>query len=179
MNRLIIVIVFLTSGIWSCNRHVVPPLVVPEKDSSDHKSGIIQTEKENRLKPDSALFNALIKCDSTGKAYVAIINQLQGERVNQSINQNSQGKDLEIEIKAKDNAKEKIKVTVLWDTLYIYKQKPIPYKVEVPVNYVSGWQWFQIWLGRILAITLIAINIYRMYRDRFKSLLNRIKTIFN
>ena len=176
--RKLIFIIFLMSGIWSCNKKIVP-VVAPQKDSTEHKTGLIQTEKETNLKPDSALVRAYIKCDSTGKAYLSMINQLQGERVNQSINQNSQGKDLEIEIKAKDKAKEKIKVTVLWDTLYIYKEKPIPYPVEKPVNYVSGWQWFQIWMGRILLFLFIAVNAYRKFKDRFKSLLNGIKSIFN
>ena len=177
MSRLIIII-FLIAGIWSCNKKIVP-VVVTQKDSTEHKSGVIQTEKENNLKPDSALVRAYIKCDSTGRAYLATINQLQGERVNQSINQNSQGKDLEIEIKAKDKAKEKIKETFNYDSLYKYKEIPVPYKVEVPVNYVSGWQWFQIWMGRILLFLFIAVNAYRKFKNKFQSLLNGIKSIFN
>ena len=29
---------------------------------------------------------------------------------------------------------------------------------ETKVNYITSWQWFQIWLGRILLIALNSIN---------------------
>jgi len=175
----ILLIVFL--GI-ACNRHVVPPLVVTQKDSTEHKSGVTSTEKETPLKPDSALVHLQIKCDSLGRAYIAFINQLQGERVNQSINQSSQDKGLNIDIQAKDKAKERQKETVSWDTLYIYKEKPVPYPVDRPVNYVSGWQWFQIWVGRILLVLIIAANAFKLIRSKvgtLNDLLNKAKTIFN
>jgi hypothetical protein len=43
------------------------------------------------------------------------------------------------------------------DSIYISDsvQVPYPYEVEKPVNYVSGFQHFQIYLGRIAALIVL------------------------
>lgn len=53
---------------------------------------------------------------------------------------------------------------IIRDSIYISDSISVPYPVEiiVPQNYVSGWQNFQIWLGRILLgiILLYGLKLY-------------------
>ena len=178
MNKLSIITIILLLA-FSCSRKTVP-VITPIKDSTKQSSTIIERITETKLVPDSASIKALVKCDSTGQAYLSVINQLQGERVNQSINQTASGKDLSIEVKAKDRAKETQKESTRVDTVIKYLEKPVPYKVPVEVNVLTGWQWFQIWLGRILLLIYVILIVWNQIRNTgFKGLLNRAKSIFN
>lgn len=155
-------VIFLVLFTASCSR-LIAPVTIPIKDSTSNKLTIENSEVDRPAKPDSSLINALIKCDSSGRAYLAQLNQLRGERVNQSISQQNLGKDLKINIKASDNAKEKIIIRNRVDSVYVYQEKPAPLEVPIEVNKLTGWQWFQIWLGRILTIVIIIINLLKRF----------------
>ncbi|MDR1121810.1 MAG: hypothetical protein LBM08_12945 [Dysgonamonadaceae bacterium] len=55
------------------------------------------------------------------------------------------------------------------DSIYLNDTIRVPYPVEIPVevNYVSGWQNFQIWLGRILIAIVAGYCGIRFLRKRF------------
>jgi hypothetical protein len=52
------------------------------------------------------------------------------------------------------------------DSVYINDTIRVPYPVEVekPVKYVSGWQNFQIWMGRILMVMICVFAGYWFIR---------------
>jgi hypothetical protein len=53
---------------------------------------------------------------------------------------------------------------IIRDSVLIVDSVQIPYPVEVEkrVNYISGWQNFQIWFGRILLILIIVFILYKI-----------------
>jgi hypothetical protein len=61
---------------------------------------------------------------------------------------------------------------IVWDSIFINDTIRVPYPVDVPgerVNYVSGWQNFQIWLGRaLIAIVLGYFGVRYLKRKFFR-----------
>lgn len=56
------------------------------------------------------------------------------------------------------------------DSIFIRDSIPIPYEVPVPgpkVNYVTGFQNFQIWCGRILLLLVIGYFGFRFLKNKF------------
>ena len=181
MNKL--TTIFLLLGLCSCTRYITVEKPVYLKDSSKQSTTRNYSERENKLSPDSAYVKALVKCDSLGNAYLATIEQMQGERVMQNVvvSEPVRG-EISLRIKARDNAREVVKETNTADTVTRYIEKPVEIKVEVPVNNLTGWQWFQIWLARILVVVLIVVNAFKYFKSKFgtlKNLLNAIKKIIN
>jgi hypothetical protein len=59
---------------------------------------------------------------------------------------------------------------LLRDSIYLNDTIRIPYPVDIPgerVNYVTGWQNFQIWLGRILMAIVLGYLIFRCLKKKF------------
>lgn len=184
MNKLI-AIVFLISGICSCTKKVIVEKPVYIQDSTKNSTYKTYTEREKQLAVDSAVSRVRIECDSLGRAYIKDIEQIQGQRVNQDIQiatTPTRG-EISLLIKSTDRAKETIKESNSSDSLIKYKEIPVPYKVEVPVNYVTGWQWFWIYLGRILLMLAAVVCVWQLWLKgkvtSFKGILKRIKSIFN
>lgn len=108
------------------------------------------------------LIQALLECDSLGNVYM-----------NRLIAKGAFGKEPEIDIK--NNV---LSVQAPVDSQAIYLQlrdrneirsQSVSTTLEPEVvNQPNGWQWFQIWLGR-LAVVLMVILIM------FKTLLNRLR----
>jgi hypothetical protein len=42
----------------------------------------------------------------------------------------------------------------------IYKEIPLRVDVPIEVNKITGWQWFQIWTGRIFMFLWLIVIIY-------------------
>lgn len=56
---------------------------------------------------------------------------------------------------------------LLRDSIFIHDSIPVPYEVPVPgpqVNYVTGFQNFQIWCGRILLLFIIGYLGFRFLK---------------
>lgn len=56
------------------------------------------------------------------------------------------------------------------DSIFIYDSIPVPYEVSVPgpqVNYVTGFQSFQIWSGRILLFLVLCYFGFRFLKNRY------------
>ena len=55
------------------------------------------------------------------------------------------------------------------DSIIINDSIQVPYPVEVPVkvNFVSGWQSFQIWLGRILIGIVLGYLLLMLLKKKF------------
>lgn len=135
------------------------------------------------LPPDSALLEALIECDSAGQAQLRKIVALQAGRKLQAPS-----------VQLKDNrltAGCRIDSQAVYATLkdryerydtshYESHHNMMATVVEVPVNYVTGWQWFQIWCGRILLIILITWGATKLFSSKtslLKNLTQWVKSI--
>lgn len=129
------------------------PVVTTTSDKKDSSS---IAEKETILSkvylPDSALIEALLKCDSLGNVYIAEISQIRA------------GGQVKPEIIIRDNY---IKVTCKVDSLLIYQMyshrintstsMETDKKVEIQKPPGSSWQWFII----LPFLVAIAYVIYR------------------
>ena len=53
------------------------------------------------------------------------------------------------------------------DTICVYRDKPVPYKVEVPVvRPLTWWQRVLMWLGGVLGIGIVTMVAWAMWRVR-------------
>lgn len=113
--------------------------------------------------PDEGTVTALLRCDSLGNVYIKQIIDLKAVGTSQPPN-----------IRIRDNI---IRVVVPVDSQAVYMtlkdryettdQKTTVIPTPERINYLTGWQWFQIWWGRILTILLlvfIAWLIYEAYK---------------
>ena len=106
-------------------------------------------------KPDTGMVIAMLKCDSLGNVYVSRIIALEGALDSQ---------DPTIDIS--DNI---LKVVMPVDSFAVYAKLKDRYtttsKSELKtiikeVNFLTGFQWFQIWLGRVLLVLLLLAIVY-------------------
>lgn len=110
---------------------------------------------------DSAGFRAALECDSLGQVRIRQIEQYYA------------GQFVKPKVIVKDNW---LKVDCKIDSGAVYvawkqrtettEQKVTTVKVPPPVNYVTGWQWAQIWAGRLLIALVVVyagIKLLRRY----------------
>lgn len=161
MNRLALILLIILA-VTSCSRRVVPVAV---RDSVEHNIREQVEQKDVILPPDSALIHALLACDSLGRVYLKTIQNLQGERVHQSL----QLDDNILTVTATDNARERHYAQHTQETLVRYKE--IPVEVPVEVNRLSTWQSFQVWTGRIAIILMILFAVWRMLKARLNQII--------
>jgi hypothetical protein len=122
-----------------------------------------ETVIKERLVPveipaDSAVMSALLECDSLNNVRLVEIDELKSKRVESSFNLST--------VANKQSSLSYVVKTVL-DTVYIpakdsiiYQEIPLRVDVPVEVNRITGWQWFQIWAGRIFMFLWLIVIIY-------------------
>lgn len=156
--RIIAYLLFFTLFLGSCS------------SSRKAKSNLIQVpvmekiQVNNRLvpvyiPPDSATIKALFECDSLNNVRLKELTELKSS----SATTDFTFKDNTLRYRAdfkKDSARVQVRDSII--------EREVPVEVPVPyeVNIVTGWQWFQIWLGRILGSLLlifIGFRIAKMY----------------
>lgn len=152
-----------------CNRKAVTPTVTLH-DSTSTKVKVHKEVKENQLPPDSAWLKAFLKCDSLGNVYLAQIESLQGERVTQDLTLSNNT----INVKATDTGRKTERLEKTDSVAIVYREKPVKVPYPVYTNVLTQWQIFQIWLGRIAAVALLAFGAYK----RFKGKLNVVSKLF-
>jgi hypothetical protein len=110
------------------------------------------------IPPDSAIMSALLECDSMNNVRLVEIDELKSKRVESSFNLSTAGN--------KQSSLNYI-VRTVFDTVYIpakdsiiYQEVPLRVDVPVEVNRITGWQWFQIWAGRIFMFLWLIVIIY-------------------
>ncbi len=106
--------------------------------------------------PDKGVAMALLACDSLGKVYIRQIIDLKAV-----------GKSTKPDIQIHDNI---IKVVVPVDSQAIYitlrnRETTTESKTEIKPapeikNYLTGWQWFQLWVGRFALMVIILYLLY-------------------
>ena len=119
------------------------------------------------VQPDSSIIQALIQCDSTGRARLQEINALkESARLQQTIS-------IEPEPKPYKPAVITVKATV--DSMGIYLSYKERYKetaqiqkietvIEKEVNVLKWWQKLFIWLGSISTILIILTLVYALVK---------------
>lgn len=169
-----IAVIFLLA---SCCKQLTPQTTANTKDSvrTEVKYQLIEKIKDTTIYvgADSSLLVALLECDSTGSARLIQINKLKAGRTARpaaiSLNSN--------QLLVKCNI----------DSFAVYAQVKDRYQLkdtgsfqnksaqsviikEMPVNYVSGFQWFQIWTGRIFLLLLLLYCGWQLASTKFSIL---------
>ena len=65
-----------------------------------------------------------------------------------------------------------------WDTLVKTREAYYNFKSETKIikeNYVTGWQWFQIWAGRIVLILIVLLAAYKGFTTKFAGISRILK----
>lgn len=153
---LILAVFLLLSVVTGCKTQKV--IEVPIKQSEKITERLLPII----LPPDSALFDALLACDSLNNVYVRELNESKTPRIagNWRLNEN----------------RLIYKTIVKKDTIYMPQTEKevfveVPVKIEIvkEVNVLTTWQTFQIWCGRIAGgltgILLIFITVKSKYRS--------------
>ncbi|MCL1942800.1 MAG: hypothetical protein FWF54_04540 [Candidatus Azobacteroides sp.] len=148
-------IIILLISLISCKTQKM--IEVPVKESERITERLVPVV----LSPDSALFDAFLACDSLNNVY---IRQLSETRT-QGITGNWQMEDNRLVYKT----------IVKRDTVYLPQTEKeryveVPVKVEVikEVNVLTGWQNFQVWMGRF-ALAAAGISVgFMLIRSKLK-----------
>jgi len=156
-NKILMIIAIIVL-MFGCKTAQTPIVTVPIQ----YKEKIVE-----RLVPvvnpeDSANVMALFECDSANQVILKTLTEEKSRRMNSQFTFN-QGK---LNYNAKTN-----RDTVYLPSKEITKEKEIPVRVEVPVevNKISGWQWTQIYAGRVLLGFILAFGVYKALK--FKSII--------
>jgi hypothetical protein len=112
---------------------------------------------------DSAILAALLECDSANQVRLVEINELKSRRVESSLSLSA--------VAASGAATLNYRVQIVHDTVrvsakdsVVYREVPLRVEIPVEVNVITGWQWFQIWLGRFfacIAIIYLGIKLFK------------------
>ena len=164
MKRTIIAMAAILSLQSCCHKLYPHTTEVTEKTES-----VTETIRDTviMVQPDSSIMQALIQCDSTGRARLQEINALkESVRLQQTIS-------IEPEPKPYKPAVITVKATV--DSMGIYLTYKERYKetaqiqkietiIEKEVNVLKWWQKLFIWLGSISTILIILTLVYALVK---------------
>ena len=164
MKRTIIAMAAILSMQSCCHKLYPHTAEVTEK-----KESVTETIRDTviMVQPDSSIIQALIQCDSTGRARLQEINALkESARLQQTIS-------IEPEPKPYKPAVITVKATV--DSMGIYLTYKERYKetaeiqkietiIEKEVNVLKWWQKLFIWLGSISTILIILTLVYALVK---------------
>ena len=164
MKRTIIAMAAILSLQSCCHKLYPHTTEVTEKTES-----VTETIRDTviMVQPDSSILQALIQCDSTGRARLQEINALkESVRLQQTIS-------IEPEPKPYKPAVITVKATV--DSMGIYLTYKERYKetaqiqkietiIEKEVNVLKWWQKLFIWLGSISTILIILTLVYALVK---------------
>ena len=161
MKRIIIPIVALEAFCSCC------PKLYPHKTTNTENTVVItETIRDTviRVQPDSSIVQALIKCDSTGRARMEEIRTLkESARVQQTL-------------ALKDN---KLTAKTVVDSMGIYltykerhkdeqQVRTIETIIEKEVNILKWWQKWLMWIGICSIIIMSYYAIFRIVKLRLK-----------
>jgi hypothetical protein len=118
------------------------------------------------LPADSAVLTALLECDSLNRVRLVEISELKSRRVESgftlSEDKRDSGDNRDVGDAAGKQALLVYRIRTVHDTVrvaardsIVYKDVPVTVEVPVEVNVLTGWQWFQIWTGRIVLVLVL------------------------
>lgn len=116
-------------------------IITASRDSSHVRTErIIDTVKMNA---DSALLAALLECDSLGRVRLARLDAENGRLIGLLL----ELQDNYLRVKAQAQATERMRETVVHDTMTVYKTVPEPIEVPVVEYRQRSWQRWLCWVG--------------------------------
>jgi len=128
---------------------------------------------------DSSLIEALFECDSLRQVQLKSITAIKpGKNIKPSISMEGNKATFKCEV-------DSLEVVLTWIEKHLSQYKyvfdshsnDVTTAVENRVNYVTGWQWFQIWVGRIVLILLLLYSGYKFLSSKFSTPINLLKWV--
>lgn len=115
------------------------------------------------IPPDSTTIRALFECDSMNNVRLKELTELKSSGTTSDFSfQNN------ILHYRADFKKDSVKVIVR-DSI-VEREVPVEVRVPVEVNIITGFQWFQIWLGRVFSALVIILLGIKAVKSYFKVL---------
>ena len=155
MKRIIRLIVILTIVQGCC-----PKLYPHKAENTEHMVVVTETIRDTviRVQPDSSVVQALIKCDSTGRARLEEIRTLkESARVQQTLNL----KDNRLTAKA---VVDSLGIYLTYKERYKEEQKvqTIETVIEKEVNILKWWQKALMWMGAVSTLIFLSSLAFKL-----------------
>lgn len=149
---IIIIIIFTTLLLLSCNRNVLAP------QSTDRQEVVerVVSVRDTILVSDTASLSALVTCDSLGRVYLSNVTMLQGKLTSLQLQLDKRVLLIRALGRAQRTERhDSITRTATYErvrTQYITTEKPL-----------SFWQKVYMWTGRLVLLIIIpAVTLYRL-----------------
>ena len=152
MGKGIIILWIVSFSMFSC-KTVRQPSTIPIQ----YKEKIVERLVPVQLPADSSSIKALLDCNDKNQVILKELSEAKSQNVQ------SQYSFANGILEYKTKSKPPIAHIPVRDTT-IYKEIPVPYPVETKVNYLTGWQWAQVWAGRVLLALIFLYILYTYIR---------------
>jgi hypothetical protein len=154
------ILIYLICTFTGCK----PTKVIVERRDTIRESVIEYIPRDTTfiLPMDSSSLKALIECRGNVAYLTGIINYKPGQNIKPpavSIQQNV----LSVECKI-----DSIKVVKAWNEKHVTTVERTNTVVVKKENYLTGWQWFQLWTGRILGGIVLLVVIFWILKKYLK-----------
>lgn len=127
---------------------------------------------------DSALIQALFECDSLRRVQLKGIVAIPGKNVKPSLTMNGNTATFKCQVDSLEVALTYIERNISSaKSIFEAHSNQDTIVVENRVNYVTGFQWFQIWAGRIFLIALLVYGGYKFLSSKFSTPINLLKWV--
>ena len=165
-----------------CCKPLVQQSTSNQKDSvrTEVKTELIEKVRDTiiYIPGDSSLIEALFECDSLRNVQLKSIVTMPGKTIKPKLGLKNNVASFQCNV---DSAA----VAVLYlerflsrdSTGFNYHASDVTTIVEKRVNYVTGWQWFQIWFGRIVLIIVLIYGGYQFLSSKFSTPKNIFKWV--
>jgi hypothetical protein len=147
-----ILVILLAAIVFFFCLHGCKPIPTIARADTTERTIIKEVLRDTVIyRSDSAGFAALLECDSLGKVHV---KQVQDFYAGQFIKPTIVVKNNIVKVAC---IVDSLGVYVSWKNRYESKEVRTNQVVIVKENYLTGWQWFQVWGFRIMAGLVILI----------------------
>ena len=151
--RKLIILLFMFAIFTAC-RTLKPPQII-ERTTSIHDTVEKVRDTMIKIPADSAWLKALLECDKNGQIHIKqLTDYIAGIKMKPP------------EIQIKDNIitiKAKVDSTAVYAALkdrYVTSKETAYKEKKVEVNFLTGWQWAQVYAGRLLLLIGLIFIIY-------------------
>lgn len=132
-----------------------PVVTVPLETKTIIKERLIEVQTP----ADSAWLTAYLECDSNFNVLLKSFDEHATTRMNTSLKVDTGTLSYQV-IRIRD------KIYIPAKDSIIYQEVPVPVEIPVEVNRLTGWQYFQIWAGRIALILLVIVALWSYFMPK-------------
>ena len=134
-------------------------------DTVSHEVTVTRHDTLITTLPDSAGWSAFFECrkNAAGLMIPVMTNQhtTSGSFIHVNTNQNSTQTGLNVNVECKSDSL-KARITLLEKTIKDFRDKETV--KEIPINYLTGFQWAQVWAGRVLILLVVLFVIWQVLK---------------